>query len=169
MGGIKMINPIIQRTLAKIAFFSPGGYSFRAWLHKLRGVKIGKNVWISQYVYLDDAHPENITLEDNVSVGLRSTIFTHLYSGNYGHGKKTGKVVIKKNAYIGPHCVIFHNVTIGEGSVVAAGSMVAKDVPPGVLYGPPSPKSLAKVTSPLIKGENMDYERFLLGLRPLKN
>lgn len=161
------MTDLIQRFLCKIAFFAPGGYTLRPWLHKMRGVNVGKNVWISQYVYIDEAHPENITLEDNVTIMLRSTIFSHFYSGDYVRGKKVGKVVIKKNAYIGPHCVIFHDVTIGEGSVIGAGSMVAKDVPPGVLYGPPSPAPLARVTRPLIKGESMDYTNFLLGLRPL--
>jgi acetyltransferase-like isoleucine patch superfamily enzyme len=162
-----MPGSLTQRLLSKIAFFAPGGYTLRPRLHRMRGVKIGKDVWISQYVYIDEAHPENITLEDNVTIGLRSTLFTHMYSGDYIPGKKIGKIVIKKNAYIGPHCVIFHDVTIGEGAVIAAGSMVAKDVPPGVLYGPPTPSSLAKVTRPLIKGKNMDYTNFLLGLRPL--
>ena len=163
-----MNKDAIQRLLSKIAFFAPGGYTIRPWLHKRRGVRIGKNVWISQYVYIDEAHPENICLEDNVTIGLRCTLFTHMYSGKYSPGKKVGKILIKKNSYIGPHCVIFHEVTIGEGSVIAAGSMVAKDVPPGVLYGPPLPSSLARVTRPLIKGKNMNYTNFLLGLRPLQ-
>jgi len=162
-----MATNLSSRILSKIAFFAPGGYSLRPWLHKKRGVKIGKNVWISQYVYIDEAHPEDITLEDNVTIGLRSTLFTHFYSGDYIPGKKIGKITIKKNAYIGPHCVIFHDVTIGEGSVIAAGSMISKDVPPGVLYGPPAPSSLARVTRPLVKGKDMDYTKFLLGLRPL--
>jgi len=75
--------------------------------------------------------------------------------------------LIKKNAYIGPHCVIFHDVTIGEGSVIAAGSIVAKNVPAGVLFGPPAPAPIAKVTNPLVKGKNMDYKNFLLGLEKL--
>jgi acetyltransferase-like isoleucine patch superfamily enzyme len=161
------MNDLTQRLLSKIAFFAPGGYTLRPRLHRMRGVKIGKNVWISQYVYIDEAHPENITLEDNVTIGIRSTLFTHFYSGDYDPDKKVGEILIKKKAYIGPHCVIFHDVTIGEGAVIAAGSMVAKDVPPGVLYGPPTPSSVAKVTRPLVKGKNMDYTNFLLGLRPL--
>lgn len=153
--------------LAKIAMIAPGGYTLRPWLHKTRGVTMGKDVWISQYVYIDEVHPENITIEDNVTIGLRSTVFAHFYSGDYEPGKKVGKVLIKKNAYIGPHCAIFHDVTIGEGSVIAAGSMVSKNVPDGVLFGPPAATPLAKVTNPLIKGRNMDYKNFLLGLEKL--
>ena len=156
---------IVKRLLTKIAMIAPGGYSFRPALHRMRGVNIHKNVWISQFVYIDEVHPEKITIMDNVSIGLRSTIFAHFYSGNFGPGKKTAPVVIEKNVYIGPHCVVFHGVTIGEGAVIAAGSIVTNNVKPGILYGPPSSKPLAKVTRPLIKGKNMDYESFLLGLR----
>ncbi len=162
-----MIKSLINRLLAKIAMLVPGGYTLRPWLHKARGVHIGDNVWISQFVYIDEAHPENIIIKENVTIGLRSTIFAHFYSGNYEPGKKVGKVVVEKNVYIGPHCVIFHDVTIGEGAVIAAGSVVTKNVPPGVLYGPPPAVPLARVTRPLIKGKNMDYKNFLLGLKKL--
>ncbi len=158
-----------KRLFAKIAMIAPGGYTFRPWLHKARGVKVGSNVWISQFVYIDEIHPENITIDDNVTIGLRSTIFAHFYSGKYEKGKKVGKVTIKKNVYIGPNCVIFHDVTIGEGSVIAAGTIVSKNVPPGVLFGPPTAAPIAQVTQPLIKGKNMDYKKFLLGLRKIES
>lgn len=162
-----MVSKIKSRLLAKIALFAPGGYTLRPLLHKKRGVKVGRNVWMSQLVYIDEVHPENITIKDNVTIGFRSTIFSHFYSGSYTPGKKIGKVVIEENVYIGPHCVIFHDVTIGKGSVIAAGTIVSKNVPPGVLFGPPSAAPLAKVTHPLTMGESMNYNRFLLGLRKL--
>lgn len=160
-------NEILSRLLTKLAMIAPGGYSLRPMLHKIRGVNIHKNVWISQFVYIDEVHPEDITIMENVSIGLRSTIFAHFYSGNYASGKKTAPVIIEKNVYIGPHCVIFHGITIGEGAVIAAGSVVTNNVKPGILYGPPMARPLAKVTRPLIKGRNMDYENFLLGLQKI--
>jgi hypothetical protein len=45
-----------------MAFLFPGGDTLRPWLHRRRGVKIGKNVWISQYVYIDELHPEALTI-----------------------------------------------------------------------------------------------------------
>ena len=44
-----------------------------------------------------------------------------------------GKVVIKDWAYIGAHAQIMPGVTIGEGAMVAAGSVVTKSVPDGIL------------------------------------
>lgn len=131
-------------------------------------MSIGRNVWISQYVYIDEVHPDHVRIGDNVTIGMRCTIFAHFYSGNYEPGKTVSDVIIEKNAYLGPHCVIFHGVTIGEGAVIAAGTIVTKSVPAGVLFGSQSAaKPLAKVTRPLVKGENMNYENFLLGLRQL--
>lgn len=46
-----------------------------------------------------------------------------------------GKVVIKDWAYIGAHAQIMPGVTIGEGSIVAAGSVVTKSVPDGMVVG----------------------------------
>lgn len=154
-----------KRLFAKIAFFAPGGYSLRPWLHRARGVQMGDNIWISQYVYIDEVHPEHVFIGENVGIGLRTTIFAHQYSGNYEPGKKVGEVVIEKNAQIGPHCVVLQDVTIGEGSVIVAGTVVSRNVPPGVLYGLPAPKPLAKVTRPFING--ISYKDFLLGLRKL--
>jgi hypothetical protein len=45
-----------------IEFSVPGGYRLRPFLHRMRGVKIGKNVWISQYVYIDELHPDAVTI-----------------------------------------------------------------------------------------------------------
>ena len=43
------------------------------------------------------------------------------------------KITIEKNAWIGMRSIILKGVTIGEGSIVAAGSVVTKDVPPYTL------------------------------------
>lgn len=46
-----------------------------------------------------------------------------------------GPVIIKKNAWIAISVVILPGVTIGEGAIVASGSVVTKDVPPNTLVG----------------------------------
>ena len=68
-----------NRILHKIVMVSPGGYSLRPKLRTLRGVNVGSNVWISQSVYIDELHPEAVSVGDNYTFGLRTSIFTHFY------------------------------------------------------------------------------------------
>ena len=95
-------------------------------------MKIGKNVWIAQLVYLDELHPADITIGDNCTIGLRTSIFTHFYWGPR-RPESNGRVVIEQDVRIGPHCVILPNVKIGEGAVIRAGSVASRNIPPRLL------------------------------------
>lgn len=134
--GALVMRVLLKRLLSKLALVASGGYSLRPWLHRMRVVHIDKNVWIGQFVYIDEIHPERVVIKENAAIGFRCTIFAHFYVGGYDSNKKVGKVVIEKDAFIGPNCTILQDVTIGEGSVVVAGSVVTRNVPPGILYGP---------------------------------
>lgn len=162
-----MIGHILQRFLAKVAMIAPGGYTLRPWLHKKRGVQIGEHVWIGQYVYIDELHPEKVIIENNAVLGFRCTVFAHFYTGGYSHEAKVGKVLIKQGAFLGPNCTILNAVVIGEGSVVVAGTVVTRNVPPGVVFGTAPAGPLAKITHPLITGGKVEYGKFLFGLKKL--
>lgn len=162
-----MIRHIVQRLLGKLAMVAPGGYSLRPWLQRMRGVRIGKRVWISQLVYLDEAHPEKIVIGDDAVIGFRCTVFAHFYLGDRQLDLEAGDVVIGKKAFIGPACTILSGVTVGEGAVVVAGSVLTRNVPAGVLYGPPAPAPLARITQPLTRDGEVDYRRFIFGLRKM--
>ena len=112
-------------------------------LHRWRGVKIGKDVFIGDTVHLDLFHPNLITIEDNVSIGMRTMIFTH--ASNWSpflskvYPRQTAAVVIGKGCWIAPSCIILPGVSIGENSVVGSGSIVLKDVEPyTVVVGNPA-------------------------------
>jgi serine acetyltransferase len=74
-----------------------------------------------------------------------------------------GKVVIEKDVFIGPHCVILPNVTIGEGAVIRAGTVVSRNVPPHTFWGAPSAEALGVANVPLTADHT--YEEFLAGLK----
>lgn len=142
-----------------LAYVSPGGGSLRPFLHRLRGVKVGKSVWIGQYVWIDALHPEAVIISDNCTIGHRTSIMAH----TLGH---QGEVLIEDSVFIGPQCVILPNVRIGRGAVVKAGTVVTRNVPPATLWGPPAAGPLARVTVPLIQAHT--YEEFVSGLRPIR-
>lgn len=49
-------------------------------------------------------------------------------------GGATSPVVIKDGVFIGAHCIILKGVTIGEKSIIGAGSVVTKSIPDGEIW-----------------------------------
>ena len=102
---------------------------------KIRGVKIGGNCHISPYVLIDLLHPELINIEDNVTISSNSMIFAHVnpsaseFLKKHGYPRTVKPVTIKKGAVISVGCIIIAGVTIGENSIVGAGSVVTQDIP----------------------------------------
>ena len=134
--------------------------SIRPAIHKLRGVKIRGQIFIGDDVYIENEYPEQVEIEDGAQITVRCTILAHT--------RGFGRIIIGKNAFIGSNCVITapagRTLRIGEGAVVAAGSVISADVPAGALVGTERPKPMARVTVPLTM--ETSYEEFVLGLRP---
>jgi acetyltransferase-like isoleucine patch superfamily enzyme len=156
-----MMPVLLNRLLGRVALVVPGGGSLRPWLQRLRGVVMGKNVWIGQFVYIDELHPTEITIGDNCSISLRTSIISHFYSGPR-RPISNGRIVIEKNVFIGPHCVILPNVRIGEGAVIRAGTVVSRNVPAHAFWGEPPAEALGVANVALTP--ECTYEQFMQGL-----
>jgi acetyltransferase-like isoleucine patch superfamily enzyme len=100
-----------------------------------RSLRIGKNVFINHACSCLDLG--GITIEDNVLMGPKVCLISESHPVNpVERGYLIGNpVTIKRNAWIGAAATILPGVTVGENSVVAAGSVVTKDVPPNTIVG----------------------------------
>ncbi len=108
-------------------------------IQKWRGVNVGRNVFIDRSVKIDDAFPQFLTIGDQVRITAGAFIITHISPGR--RLRRSGilpftvrPVTIKQFAFIGVNVVVLPGVTIGEGAVVGAGSVVTRDVEPYSLY-----------------------------------
>lgn len=104
-----------------------------AFLHRLRGVNVGKNVRIEHDVLLDPVEPGSITIGDGVVIGPHVTIFAHtnptlpLYE--YMGPRTVELVRIREGAHIGRKAIILPGVTIGRHCIIQPGAVVTKDIP----------------------------------------
>jgi acetyltransferase-like isoleucine patch superfamily enzyme len=98
-----------------------------------KGVKVGKRVKISSHTFIC----EGVTIEDNVFIG-HGVMFTNdkfpRATTEEGEAQSESDwsvipTVIKKGASIGSNATILCGVTIGEGAIIGAGSVVTKDIP----------------------------------------
>jgi acetyltransferase-like isoleucine patch superfamily enzyme len=112
-----------------------------------RHISLGKNVFINHACSFLDLGC--ITIEDGVMLGPRVNVTSENHPVEVSKRKTLvpGAVLIKKNAWIGAGATILPGVTIGENSVVAAGAVVAKDVPPNTVVGGVPAKVLKKINS----------------------
>ncbi len=132
---------------------------FKKLLLLIMGAKIGKRVVIYPGVWI--APGRNLIIEDDVDlakevlittsggveIGARTLIGyrTQIISSDHTippigepfpiSGDKHAKIIIGKDVWIGGNCLITSGVTIGNGAVIAGGSVVTKDVPKNAIYG----------------------------------
>ena len=142
-----IIGKLLNYFFFRIAYICPFN-SWRVRLHRWRGVKIGENVMIGLHVTLDHSYPEYITIEDNVSLAGDNYILAH--SNPYPHFKNVlpsfvAPVIIKEGAWLGIGSMILPDITVGENSIIAAGSVVSKSIPNLVIAGGIPAKVIKKI------------------------
>ena len=99
-----IVPALKNRFLQIIAQFSPGASSIRVLLHRLRGVRMGKNVWIGYDSIIGTSRPHWISIGNNVEINVRVVIIAHLPDvpePDEGKGKDYISVKIEDNAHVG--------------------------------------------------------------------
>lgn len=114
-----------------------------AFVEIQKNARVGKNCKISSHTFIC----EGVTIEDNVFIGHNVTFVNDKFphATNQAGGLKTEDdwqvepTLVKAGASIGSGAAILGNVIIGERSIVGAGSIVTKDVPPhSIVAGNPA-------------------------------
>ena len=109
----------------KPPFFCDYGYN----------IFIEKNVMLNYGCVILDVCP--VKIGEHTLIGPNTHIYTACHSLDYKERKENvefGKpVIIGKNVWIGGNCTILPGVTIGDNSIIGAGSVVTKNIPSGVI------------------------------------
>ena len=99
-------------------------------------IRVGRNVFVNQNCTFYDLG--GLDIADDVMIGPNVSLITsgHPIEPSRRRDRVVAKpIVIERNVWIAAGATIIGGVTVGENSVVAAGSVVTKDVPPNTLVG----------------------------------
>ena len=134
-------------------------YQFRVAMLRWCGYKVGKDVFIGEdLIIVDEPHDWGlVTIGDRVAISPRMTLvvssrpnFSRI--ANYVPVKHE-PIVIESDAWLGTGVVVLPGTTIGEGAVVAANSVVTRDVKPYTIVGGTPARFIREVPVPWIQTE----------------
>ena len=112
--------------------------SGRILLYHLMGVRLGRDVYVGFDIEFDTNHPELIEIGNHVTISHRCIIASHMATNvdtplQRIYPPMAAAVKVGDGTWICTGAILVPGVTIGENSVVAAGAVVTRDVPPNTL------------------------------------
>lgn len=131
-------NAFLLKYLMNSVLLSPfEPRKLRPWVLRKIGCNIGTGVFIGDHVRIDSGYANLITIEENVHITGGCRLLCHqrsLFSYRKGDDAsklryKVEKIHLKKGCMIGMESLIMPGVTIGEGAIIGAYSLVTKDIP----------------------------------------
>ena len=117
---------------------------FRKWLNEeywmedylKLGMEVGVNCDINSGLMVDVSHCWLIEIKDNVTIAPKVYLLAQDASTKkLINFTKIGKVVLQNNCFVGARSIIMPSVIVGENAIVAAGSVVVKNVEKGTVVG----------------------------------
>lgn len=129
---VPMLKVVKNFIVIQISRYTPF-VSVKNWLYRtfLR-MKVGDETAVALMVMMDIMFPEKISIGRNSIIGYNTTILAHEYLiKEY----RLGEVIIGDEVMIGANSTILPGVTIGDGAIVSAGTLVHQDVPAGAFVG----------------------------------
>lgn len=151
----------LKKKLLKLISKQLPGNGLRICLLRMCGYVIGKDVYIGEdFIIIDDLGDGefNLSIGDRVAVSPRVTFVLHTQPNEsrivpYVNSHK-GSITIASDAWIGTGAVILPGLTIGEGAVIGANSVVTKNVPPYTVVGGVPAHNIKEVKVPWDHSEN---------------
>ena len=144
------------QVLARIMPFS----GIRVRLQKMRGVKIARDVHLGPLITIDDVYPYFVIIGRGASIDGNNYILTHSKPLQYHlevSESYVAPVIIEKFVDISINVIILPGVTIGEGTIVGAGSVVNKSIPP-MVFAAGVPAKVIKDIAPKLKNNYKEEE-----------
>ena len=142
----------IYKRFCKLLAKNFPGYLIRRGLLKAAGYTIGKDVYVGEdLIIIDELELKSpVYIGNRVSVAERVTLVISSRP-NFSKFLKDmptayGPITIKDDAWLGTGVIILPNVTIGEGAVVGAGSVVNRNVPPFTIVAGVPAKPIRKIS-----------------------
>ena len=142
-----LATPLPRKLLRWLGTHHPDNRT-RKLFFRLTGVRIGHGTNITPGLVVNDGYSGLCEIGNRVSIATHVTLVadsnpnnsdltTHPYVA--AHLIKTAPVVIEDDVWLGTNAVILPGVRVGRGSIVGAGAVVVRDVPPfSVVAGVPA-------------------------------
>ena len=138
----------------------------RRWARlRAMGMRLGNDVWLPPSTWIDMSHCHLISIEDHCGFGEECLILAHdAQMDEFLDAARIGRVLIHASSHIGARSNILPGVEIGPRTIVGAGSVVSRTLPPDtVCAGNPArvlctfEKYLAKHRARLANSPTFDY------------
>ncbi|HHV59804.1 MAG TPA: acyltransferase [Clostridiaceae bacterium] len=123
-GAIKIGDKVLLHRNVKLSAWGTEGFA---------EISIGNNTYIGDRTEIHAG--QSVKIGSNCNISWDVCIMDRDYHKLNSETEVIRPVVIEDDVWIGCNSIILKGVTIGKGAVVAAGSVVTKDVPPGTLVG----------------------------------
>lgn len=143
---IKLVKRILKKCYTLYLTKSLGSFGESSWLSPFgtylykNKIQVGDNVYIGQGAHISVS--EGIRIGNGVAIGPELMVMggdhrfdqVGLLIHQMSSGGQNTPIIIEDDVWIGGRVVVLKGVTIGEGAVIGAGSIVTKNIPPYSIY-----------------------------------
>ncbi len=152
------IRLLLYRAVFKVKIGPASSIHRKCRFYRPGGVTIGANSVVNREVLLDGRM--GLTIGNNVSISEGAMLLTLEHDPNSPDFAGRGApVVVEKHAFVGARAIILPGITVGEGSVVAAGAVVTHDVPAYTIVAGVPARPIGERTRDL--RYTLNYRKFL--------